>query len=318
MRVPLLGRGARAWSRLRPHATILLYHRIARERHDPWGQCVAPEHFAQQMALLAEEAQVVPLARLPGAIGARRSSRPLVAITFDDGYLDNLVTAKPILERHGLPATVFLASGWLGCQRLFWWDELARLLLEPASLPATLALTIGGQDFRWQATDGSRRTLHDALWHRLWMLSDPRQQEALEQLAAWAGVPRPMANGVRPLTPDEALKLGEGDLITIGAHSETHPPLDRLEPAAKAREIAGSKVALERLFGREVEGFSFPHGAHDAETIRLVREAGFVRACDSTARVVAASDDPLALPRPVVGDWDGDTFARRVLGPWWT
>ena len=128
MRLPLMGHGARAWARLRPHATILLYHRVARERHDPWGQCVAPERFAAQMALLAEQAEVVPLARLPGAIGRRRPSRPLVAITFDDGYLDNLVTARPILERHGLPATVFLVSGWLGRDRLFWRDELARLV----------------------------------------------------------------------------------------------------------------------------------------------------------------------------------------------
>lgn len=317
MRLPLMGHGARAWARLRPHATILLYHRVARERHDPWGQCVAPERFAAQMALLAEQAEVVPLARLPGAIGRRRPSRPLVAITFDDGYLDNLVTARPILERHGLPATVFLVSGWLGRDRLFWWDELARLVFEPPSLPASLALTIGGQAFRWQQADGSRRALHDALWQQLWALPDPLQQEALERLAAWAGGPRPAADEARPLTPDEALRLTDGGLITVGAHTATHPPLDRVAPAAKAHEIGGSKVALERLFGRPVEGFSFPHGARDPEADRLVREAGFTRACDSSPRLVVAGADRLALPRLVVGDWDGATFARQVLGRWW-
>ena len=316
MRLSLLGRVRRAVIRLQPHATILLYHRVAREGHDPWGQCVAPEHFAEQMEVLAETAQVVPLASLPDAIGAQRSSRPMVAITFDDGYLDNLLAAKPILERHGLPATVFLASGWLGRERPFWWDELTRLVFEPPSLPADLAVTIGGGEFRWTVTASSRRALHDALWQRLWTISDPCQQEVLERLASWAGVPRPAPDGARPLTMDDALMLGDSELITIGAHSVTHRPLDRLEPAAKAREIEGSKSALERLFGRPVEGFSFPHGARDRQTARLVRRAGFSRACNSMARVALAGTDPLALPRLVVGDWDGEAFGRWVLG-WW-
>jgi peptidoglycan/xylan/chitin deacetylase (PgdA/CDA1 family) len=317
MQLRLAARVGRAWARLRPHATILLYHRVAREAHDPWGQCVAPDRFAEHMALLAEAAEVVPLARLPDAIGRRRPSRPLVAITFDDGYVDNLVAARPILERHGLPATVFLVSGWLGRTRPFWWDELTRLVFEPPSLPAALALTIGREAFRWQNAEGSRRALHDALWQHLWTLPDPIQQEALERLAAWTGVPRPDADEARPLTPDEALQLGEGGLITIGAHTVTHPPLDRLPSAARPAEIGGSKVALERLFGRPVEGFSFPHGARDAEANRLVRAAGFRRAYDSTARVALAGDDRLALPRLVVGDWDRRTFARRALGRWW-
>ena len=313
MRVPLVGRAFRALARLRPHATILLYHRVAREAHDPWRQCVAPEHFAEQMLVLAERAQVVPLASLPDAIGRRRSARPLVALTFDDGYLDNLQTAKPILDRHGLPATVFLVSGYLGRSRLFWWDELARLVFGPSLLPATLALDIGGRRFHWQRTKGSRQRLHDELWRFLQPLPDACQQAVLEQVAASARVPRPAADGARPLTPDEALEMAEGGLIEVGAHTESHPPLDQLEPEAQAREIEGSKAALEKLFGRRVDSFSFPYGARGRAAARLVRRAGFVRACNSRALRLTKSTNPLALPRIVAGDWDGATFERRLV-----
>ena len=310
--MPLLRRAGCVLLCMRPHAIILLYHRVARELYDPWGQCVAPEHFAEQMQVLAETAQVVPLGSLPDTIGARRSSRPMVALTFDDGYLDNLQTARPILERYGLPATIFLISGWLGRSRPFWWDELTGLVFEPARLPETLTLEIGGGRCEWQGPDGTRQELHGSLWRFLWLLPDACQQDALERVAAWAGMPRPVADGARPLAPDEALRLADGELIEVGAHTETHRPLDRIQPAEQAREIEGSKAALENLFGRPIEGFSFPHGARGREAARLVRRAGFARACDSTAGVVVRSTDLLALPRVVVGDWDGAGFERRL------
>jgi peptidoglycan/xylan/chitin deacetylase (PgdA/CDA1 family) len=312
MRVSLVGRVSRALARLRPHATILLYHRVAREAHDPWRQCVAPEHFVEQMQVLAERAQVVPLASLPEAIGGRRLARPMVALTFDDGYLDNLQTAKPILERYDLPATVFLVSGWLGRSRLFWWDELARLVFEPDALPEKLTLEVGGRRFHWGDVTGARQTLHDRLWRFLQSLVDACQQDALEQVATWARMPRPAADGARPLEPDEALRLAEGGLIEIGAHSETHPPLDQLAPAAQAREIEGSKMALEKLFGRRIDGFSFPYGIRGREAARIVRRAGYVRACNSRPRLLSRRTNPLALPRIVVGDWDGAAFERRL------
>jgi peptidoglycan/xylan/chitin deacetylase (PgdA/CDA1 family) len=312
MHLKLLRRVRRSMTRVLPYATILLYHRVAREGHDPWGLCVTPEYFAEQMQVLAKMAQVVPLRSLPDAIGARRSSRPMVALTFDDGYLDNLQTAKPILERYGLPATVFLISGWLGRARLFWWDELTRLVFEPSSLPGRLSFEIAGDRCEWQAIASTRQALHDGLWRLLQPLADACQQDALEQISAWAGVPRPAADAARPLTPDEALQIAEGGVIEIGAHTETHRPLDRLERRAQAREIEGSKAALEKLFGRRIESFSFPYGARGRTAARLVLQAGFVRACTSKVSSLFRGTNPLALPRIVVGDWDGAAFERRL------
>ena len=72
-----------------------------------------------------------------------------MVVTFDDGYVDNLQQAKPLLVRYEMPATFFLAAGYLGHEREFWWDELERLLLQPGRLPETLHLDIAGNAYRW-------------------------------------------------------------------------------------------------------------------------------------------------------------------------
>ena len=113
----------RLLDRLRGRCLVLLYHRIARVDPDPWGLCVTPEHFAEHLDVLRAWRRI----RLE-EIGPSRwpmCGRGLsVAITFDDGYADNLHEAAPFLMRSDTPATFFLATGYIGGEREFWWDEL--------------------------------------------------------------------------------------------------------------------------------------------------------------------------------------------------
>jgi hypothetical protein len=98
---------------------VLMYHRVADIVVDPWNLAVGPERFAEQIAVLARRREIVPLER----IGERPAGKPLAAITFDDGYVDVLTHALPVLESHGAPATVFVTTGQMGSPREFWWDE---------------------------------------------------------------------------------------------------------------------------------------------------------------------------------------------------
>ena len=121
---------------------ILMYHRVASDVADPWRLCVSPENFAEHMDVLRRFYQPVRLNQLAGRRAVRNR---MVAVTFDDGYADNLHAALPILQRNAIPATFFLTSGILGVQREFWWDELERLLMRRESLPRTLRLTVGAE-----------------------------------------------------------------------------------------------------------------------------------------------------------------------------
>jgi peptidoglycan/xylan/chitin deacetylase (PgdA/CDA1 family) len=72
-----------------------------------------------------------------------------VAVTFDDGYADNLLNGKPLLECYDVPVTVFVTSGYVGAGREFWADELERLFLQPGTLRQELCLAIKGRTHQW-------------------------------------------------------------------------------------------------------------------------------------------------------------------------
>jgi peptidoglycan/xylan/chitin deacetylase (PgdA/CDA1 family) len=287
---------------------VLMYHRVAEPRDDPWGLCVSPCRFAEQMEALARGARTVPLAALPEAVAAGRAA---VAVTFDDGYADNLSAALPVLERHGIPATVFLATGWVGRPREFWWDELLWLVSAAPPRAGPVGLTLDGAPCDWDGAAG-REWLYRALWRRLRSLPYAEQQAALDALAAWAGLPRVVRPSHRPLSADEAARLAASPLVEVGAHTVTHPPLAELPAARRAVEIAESQAACEAVAGRPVTSFAYPYGSYDAQSLETVRTAGFARGCTTVGGAVTRGAAPLALPRVAVGDWDGETLARRL------
>jgi peptidoglycan/xylan/chitin deacetylase (PgdA/CDA1 family) len=259
-----------------------------------------------------------------------------VVITFDDGYVDNLANAKPLLERYDVPATVFVTTGYVGRDQEFWWDELERLLLHSRSLPETLSLKINGTARKWELDgintspvdqtwnvldpDGgnARHFLYRSLHEVLQVTSEVDRRQMLDTLGEWAGASRITRPTYRALCPDEVLQLADGGLVEVGAHTVTHPVLSTLSPAEQYTEIRQSKIALENILARPVTSFAYPYGAtsdYTKETVAAVRQAGYARACANFAGTVGTHGDRFQLPRFIVRDWDGDRFARQ-LGDW--
>jgi peptidoglycan/xylan/chitin deacetylase (PgdA/CDA1 family) len=102
---------------LPPRITVILYHRVTDEARD--NLTVGIAQFDRQLALLREHCEVLTLAQVLSAATIPRSQRPLVAVTFDDGYLDNYVHAAPLLQKHGVPAAFFVSTGMIGTQQRF-------------------------------------------------------------------------------------------------------------------------------------------------------------------------------------------------------
>jgi peptidoglycan/xylan/chitin deacetylase (PgdA/CDA1 family) len=127
------------WRSLQPRITVILYHRVTDEARD--NLSVGIEQFDRQMALLREHCELLSLPQVLACGAIPRSARPLVAVTFDDGYLDNYVHATPVLLRHGVPAAFFVSTGMIGTQQRFphdvkrgnpplatmSWDQLKRM-----------------------------------------------------------------------------------------------------------------------------------------------------------------------------------------------
>jgi peptidoglycan/xylan/chitin deacetylase (PgdA/CDA1 family) len=318
----------------RPGTLILLYHRVAEPCTDPWSLSVTPRHFDEHLEVLREHARPIRLQRLSRGLLEGDLPDRSVVVTFDDGYADNLHNAKPLLERHETPATVFLTTGYIGQEREFWWDELDRLLLQPGTLPETLRLSVSGSIYRWElgkaayynSEDALRRLrywrawgvfrsryrLYRSLWKLLHPLTEDERRTVLDELLAWANsgpVGRPTH---RPLSLKEAAELAQGKLVEIGAHTVTHPALPKLSVASQRDEIQQSKARLEEILGHPVTSFSYPHGYLSEETVAIVREAGFACACSSVADIIRPSTDRFRLPRVVVQDWNGEEFAKRL------
>jgi peptidoglycan/xylan/chitin deacetylase (PgdA/CDA1 family) len=320
-------------------AIVLVYHRISGLNPDPWELNVSPQHFAEHLEVLRALGMAESLEAMVQAVRTGEPKSPLLAITFDDGYTDNLWAAKPLLEHYDIPATVFIVAGMIGARRGFWWDEL-EFLLRAETLPDRLSLEIGNTHFEyalgvsaclaehearrhtawrtWQAPPGQRQALYLALWKRLQPLLDEERRRVLDELGDWAGMEQAGRSSYRRLSQEEILSLADADLIDIGAHTMTHPVLSTLSPADQREEIMQSKRTLENLLDRSVTSFSYPYGGpqdYTQVTARIVQEGGFSSACANFAGVVTLSTDCFQIPRIYVPDVDGDGF-RRLLGRW--
>lgn len=317
---------------------VLLYHRVAELHSDPWLLAVTPRHFAEHLEVLPQHTRPIGLRQLSRALldGGNLPDRSVV-VTFDDGYADNLHNAKPLLERYDVPATVFLTAGYVGHEREFWWDELDRLLLQPGALPESLSLTVNGSTYRWELGEAAhygeeaswrhrrwraweeapspRHSLYYSLWELLHPMTEGERQRVLHELRGWAGVEPAGRPSHHPLSLEEAVALARGGLVEVGAHTVTHPVLSTLPPASQRDEVLGSKARLEEILDRPVTSFAYPHGSksdYTAETVGIVREAGFACSCSNFRGLVERSTDPFQLPRAHIQDWDGNKFAKRL------
>lgn len=109
-------------NQIRPTARILLYHRIADVKNDPYLLAVSPNNFQKQLQYLKNDFRLVSLRQLVGELKTRKITDNTIAITFDDGYADNLYNAVPILKELGIPATIFITAESIG-QNIFYWDK---------------------------------------------------------------------------------------------------------------------------------------------------------------------------------------------------
>lgn len=289
---------------------ILMYHRVAEADFDPWKLAVSPRRFDEQMRAIRKLATPMSLTEMARRLGENALPLDAVAVTFDDGYSDNLVHAKPILERHGVPATVFVTSGYIGGEREFWWDELERIV---ARSPETLATETNGDRLRAHAGSSRRARMraYFSLWEELHPLPEDERNAALARLRGRVGDDGGARDSHRPMTPGELKRLVGGGLVEVGGHTATHPALAGLSRGRQREEIRVGKAAVEEALGRSISIFSYPHGSFSMETAEEVGGAGFDAACSAEPEVVGDASRPFELPRVMVKEMGG-----RVFGAW--
>ena len=277
-------------------ATILMYHSVTDRRNRDWinpSHAISVERFERQVRLLKERRTVVPLSHLIDMVDAGVTPEAgTVSITFDDGYLDTLETAGAILNKYGLPASVFAVSGWVENVKAPWVDvmyaAMKRRVTDQFSIEgrnwrvgtgaeAARALAhLGGRFIALEA--GSR----DALLHDVCRQLCP-DLEMPNLLMTWKDYKRWM-------------KLGDG--FEVGAHTRWHEDATLIGPNALRSEVKHSKDALEDHLGIKKPHFTYPYGRMNESTEEVLRRSG----CRS-----AMGTEPM---RPVVGTSDAFQLTR--------
>jgi peptidoglycan/xylan/chitin deacetylase (PgdA/CDA1 family) len=308
-RRPLLRTGAGAI-----HGAILLYHRVADVGPDPLGLAVTPEHFAQQLEALVSGWTPAPLE----AVIAGEAGPHAVAITFDDGYHDNLVNALPALAAADLPATLFASTSHIATGVGYWWDGVEAALNADADDRDILTLDLPEGARAWAPRTRDERAAVGAHVHAaLRTRNRATIAGALAQLRAWAGKPDTTPpDRDRPLTPDELVTLATAGPVTVQAHGRTHLSLAHTPASVRAGELTGSADDLASWLGeaKRPRIFSYPFGVPgvdvDHATKAAARAAGYTHATINAPGLVHAMTDSYALPRLAVPNVGGAAFAQ--------
>jgi peptidoglycan/xylan/chitin deacetylase (PgdA/CDA1 family) len=284
---------------------ILCYHAICEGPPPLSDYCFLPAHrFAAQMRGLARSR--FDVLALEAALAAQKAGgleRDTVAITFDDGYRNNITAAEPILARHGFPATLFVTTGLTDSDKLLWPN---RILL---ALHNTSHRSIRWRGYDIPLTNASERcAANAALQVAVKALCPQAPGAAASEIEAALDCPlnppAPPGSEFAMLAAAEISEAQARGVFRFGAHSVTHPILLALNDADLEAEIACSVRRVRDLTGGNCVGFSYPNGRRgdfDDRAVAILHEQGIDHAVTTFPQPNASETDAFRLGRLTVG-----------------
>ena len=232
----------------RKGCAVLLYHRVFNPLIDAQLLSVTPENFEQHLIFLKENYEVIPYPTLVQRLREKTITNRSVCLTFDDGYLDNFIEAFPLLKKHNIPATIFVCTCNIGNNEEFWWDMLENIFL--------------AQDKKyidWNAQSSQRDTTLNRylnLQESLKTLNSCDRSILLSEI----GKSCPPREGYRSMNFEELASMNSSDLINIGAHTENHYSLGRINSNTAVEEVRSCVGKLKEVLAEKCFPFSYPFG----------------------------------------------------------
>lgn len=283
---------------------VLNYHRIGDGTASPYDRelwSATADAFDAQVSFLARQCDVISPGDIDAALAARSGRH--VVITFDDGYLDNYQLAFPILRRHGVPATFFIATGFIDRPSVPWWDEIAWLLRNTTRSRLSLAPWFGKPlDVGQRRTPAIRKVLA-----KYKSLPADHAARLLAGLRDAAGVTHPQGAPGHWMDWSMIREMADAGM-TIGGHTVHHPVLSRLPHARQRDEIEGCAARILAETGRRMEYFAYPVGnrwAFNDDTLACLEAAGVRRAFSYYGGYATLASPRFDVPRVAIEDHVG-------------
>jgi len=302
------------------HIIIFTYHRVYPGKDNLFVKNVCLEEFEKQVKYLKENFKIYSLEKLINLLSKPKIDNPIkeniAVITFDDGYKDNYIYAYPILKKYQVPATIFLISGYIGKDELFWWDKVGYIISN--SQKSSINIPNFG-DF---SLIDSQKKLHciSFLLRRFKNISNQLKNEYIINLQKICDVTIPSGLAEKIILSWDEIREMSDNGISFGAHTLNHPNLANIDLNEVEKEIVDSKKMIEERLKTDITLFAYPYGTksdYNNEIIELIKNAGFKCACSSNHQLVNKynMEDMYHLSRIQVSN-HFDKFKIEISGIW--
>ena len=294
----------------RARLSVLIFHRVLAEPDPLFTDEMHARRFDEVCGWLKSWFNVLPLDEAVARLKTGTLPARAVCITFDDGYADNHHVALPILQRHGLTATFFIATGFLDGGRM--WNDTIIESIRACNLPVLDLSALGLGRHTLGAVDDKRAAIAALIAKIKYRPVDGRAT-VTEQLAQLVGVRSP---DNLMMTSNEVKAMRHAGM-QIGAHTVSHPILARLTDEQAQQEIEGSKRFLEQLLSERVGLFAYPNGKpgedYTAQSVAVVRSLDFDAAVSTQWGASCMGDDLFQIRRFTPWDQTWLRFGARLL-----
>ena len=264
---------------IRSKLIIVTYHRITGQEENPRYFGLHQDIFEQQIVFLKKHFKIVPFCEGIGCFNSGSIKKPLLVLSFDDGYRDNYLYAFPLLKKHNITATIFLTTGFIETEKRFWWDVVADMITSSPNLKLGL---------------NEKNNLAEDINALLKRMSVEQRRREIEKLKEKYG-----SNGndrkEREILNWEEIREMSDYGIEFGSHTLTHPNLTFLSRDELKNEILKSKKILEESLGKKICGFAYPYGFYNNDAKRIVHEADYLYARSMINGSNSIGDDVFAL-----------------------
>lgn len=294
----------------RGRLSIFIFHRVLSEPDPLFPGEIDIKRFGEILDWIRAWFNVLPLSRAVTELAAGTLPARAAAITFDDGYADNLVNAAPCLAARGMSACFFIATGFLDGGRMFNDSVIEAIRLSTRDGIDLSAIGLGAIQL---GSVAEKQTAIASILREIKHRPPAARADAVQYIVEVCGAELP---DDLMLSSSQLRNLAAMDM-EIGAHTVNHPILATLDPVTAEHEIAASREVLESLLDTRIRLFAYPNGKpgqdYLPEHVNIVKRLGFQAAVSTAWGAAGSKDDLFQLPRFTPWDRSKYAFYARLL-----
>jgi len=244
-------------------------------------------------------------------------SRPMIALTLDDGYRDNLANAVPIFRRHEVPYTIYVAPGMVDRKHAIWWEDVEAVIANRKRI--RVVFPKGETAYECGTTEEKYIVFRELMSRLTTEVTEEQQRETVAKLSAAYNHDSAGHCDQQIMNWQELKTLSKDPLCTLGGHTIGHFAVARLSRERAIEEIRESCKILGKKIGRKTRHFAYPYGypaAAGARDFELARELGLATAVTTRHGVLYPehAEHLTALPRiSINGSYQSMRYIRTLL-----